>query len=46
MQKRVNDGVCVTVWTRTDVEGSAVRPGLGHGVKGVTVLQALLTAGV
>ena len=33
-------------WTRTDVERGTVGPGFGNGVKSITVLQALLPAGV
>lgn len=35
-----------TVWTRTDIKGGTVGPGFGHRVKSITVLQALLPAGV
>lgn len=38
--------VCGTVWTRTDVKRGTVGPGFVHRVKSITVLKALLPAGV
>lgn len=44
--KSNNLGVYGTVWARTDVEVGTVGPGFCHRVKSITVLKALLPAGV